>query len=166
METNTNCVKGLDFEKDIEKRLKSNNIPFLSQVDFKGVSSRCDIIVCTKSGRLINLSIKKSLRERYKLSAFEQYGLRILYGNKCRTIIVTPESKESTNLKKKITERKDLSKTLYGVVYPENLIHLLNKMNIVQPDINDKRIVKYHKKRSNFLAAKKRKRPAWLNWLK
>ena len=157
METNTNCRKGLDFELMLEKQLQDNNIPYLSQVDFDGISSRCDIIIATQptpfNYNVYNFSLKTSLRERYKLSGFEQCGLRELYKKKSKTYIVTPSSREAENLKKKIPTKIDLKKNITDVICEEDFITFIKKLpKIVNPDIDDIRIENYNVSRSNIIA--------------
>jgi len=155
METNSNRQQGLDFEYEIEAMLKENGIPFLSQVDYKDMSSICDIIVATKTKFrpyiIYNLSIKKSLRERYKLSAFEQVGLDSIYWRRSKSYVVTLPGKEAENLIKKIPKKKDLKKTLKGVIYSKDLVNFLIELSgLATPDINDKRIKNFNRKRSNL----------------
>lgn len=146
----TNCRNGLDFEHEAEDILTDNGIPFMSQVDFKNINARCDVVLFGRYNKIYNLSIKRSLRERYKLSAFEQVGLQQLYGRKAKTYIVTNRGREAENLIARIPKSTDLKNNLAGVIYIDELADFVNGMRIVAPKVKDKRITRYHATRSNL----------------
>ena len=101
-----NSMNGKIFELLIcETLLRKGITPFYYQAEFKLVPDIKFDIVCYNYLNPVALSIKTSLRERYKQASLEGLVLRQVYRH-AETYLLTMEGSERKNTQKKIENKK------------------------------------------------------------
>lgn len=124
----SNSMNGAIFELLFYTLLVNKKIvPFYTQSNVTLVPNvRYDILLYTNKGNFIGLSLKTSLRERYKQADLEAYVLKNVH-RKSKTYIVTAEENEALNVNQKINNGELLA--LNHVYTLQNLDQLIDELS-------------------------------------
>lgn len=144
-----NSKNGSKFEQKVEDFLKAKNINFYSQPTLKIGNERVDLILKTTQGILVHLSLKKSLRERYKLTSAESQHLKINCGTSVTYLITEDTPKEISNIQKRINNSPIYSADIQGIVHFDDLDTFIKKFNFIKLNAIEPGIRRYAK-RSNI----------------
>ncbi len=147
----SNSSNGHNFEKEIESKLKNAKIQFVSQPRLIKTKKRLDIVL-TESNGLINLSCKRSLRERYEQCAVETMLAREIIPN-IKTIIITGDDRHQITLtKSKIEHSEFLQSCISNIIHLEDLNFLLTNYKFKKLPINilNTYFLSYSNTRSNL----------------
>ena len=131
----TNSLNGAIFELIIYTVLiRAKIVPFYIQSSVAFVPNvRYDILLNSKEYGPIGLSLKTSLRERYKQADLESYVLKNVHRNS-KSFIITADAKEADNVNLKI-ENGDLLalNRVYHYSEVNELIDFLKNLTLVEP---------------------------------
>jgi len=96
-------INGRLFELVVAECLAQKKvIPFYDQASLGLIPNSCFDILLYDKRRPVALSMKTSLRERYKQAALEGFQLKQVY-NSAQVYLITLDEKEGKNVKKKIS---------------------------------------------------------------
>ncbi|WP_150139708.1 hypothetical protein [Candidatus Enterovibrio escicola] len=132
---NNNSMNGAIFELIISTMLiKFNITPFFIQSTVAFVPNvRSDILLYTNEKGPVGLSLKTTLRERYKQADLEAYVLKNVHRNS-ETFIITASEKEADNVNTKIKNGELLALTkVYDIKQINALISYLETLTIIHP---------------------------------
>lgn len=123
----SNSMNGQIFELIISTMLINKEItPFFIQSNVAFVPNvRYDILLNSLEMGLIGLSLKTSLRERYKQADLEAYALKNVH-RKSKSFIITANSREASNVNRKIEEGELLA--LNKVYHYQDIDELIEKL--------------------------------------
>lgn len=149
--TNNNALNGSNFEHKVERLLRKLNVSYLSQYTVEGNEARLDILIKTASGRMTNLSCKKSNRERYTGTGIETLHLREAYPNAVSYIITEDNDHTIELVKNSISRSKTVLKPLIkDVVSFDNLPTLIKKLKPQKFNRKPRKIKNFVDYRSNL----------------
>lgn len=147
----SNSSNGHNFEKEIEIKLKNAGIKFISQPRLIKTKKRLDIVL-TDSFGFLNLSCKRSLRERYEQCAVETMLAREIIPN-IRTVIITGDARHQITLtKNKIEHSEFLQSCISNIIHIDDLNILLANYKFKKLPINilNTYFLSYSNTRSNL----------------
>ncbi len=135
----TRDVRGKFFELVIASCLiKSNVLPFFWQAQLEFVPlANFDLVVYTEERGPIVLSLKTSIRERYKQAEFEAQAMKDVH-RRAKNFLVTMEKDEALSLQTKIDS--GVLNGIDGVVVAnekslDDLVELLKSLSIVDTPV-------------------------------
>lgn len=97
-------LNGAVFERLISYALQRAGIgPFFEQVEIAFVPGvKYDFVLFSEDGEVFSLSVKTSLRERYKQADLEALALKNIFRKKARSFLITRNKKEAMRRRKTI----------------------------------------------------------------